>query len=75
MKLPASHEYLWIDPAGVNAHNVEFTEASKSERADEICIKGAKGLAMTAVDILSSPEFQAQIKQYHQNQVPEVYRQ
>jgi amidohydrolase len=74
IKLPAIHDYLWIAPAGVNSHNAEYTEHSNSPRADEICIKGAKGLAMTAIDILESPEFQAKIKEYHQNQIPAEYK-
>ncbi len=74
IKLPAIHDYLWIAPAGVSSHNAEFTVEAISERADAICIKGAKGLAMTAIDIFSSPEFQQEIKEYHKNQVPEEYR-
>ncbi|NLW16188.1 MAG: M20 family metallopeptidase [Firmicutes bacterium] len=74
IKVPAIHDYLWIAPAGVASHNAAFTAESISERADEICIKGAKGLAMTAIDIFSSPEFQEEIKEYHRNQVPEEYR-
>ncbi len=74
IKLPAIHDYLWIAPAGVNSHNAEYTEHSNSPRADEICIKGAKGLAMTAIDILSDGQFQEKIKEYHKNQVPAEYR-
>ncbi len=74
IKIPAIHEYLWIAPAGVASHNAEFTVESISQRADEICIKGAKGLAMTAIDIFSSTELQEKIKEYHRNQVPEEYR-
>lgn len=74
IKLPAIHDYLWIAPAGVNSHNIEFTAASISERADDVCIKGAKGLAMTAIDIFSSTEFQHEIKESHKKQVPEEYR-
>lgn len=73
IKLPAIHDYLWIAPAGVNSHNVEFTGHSNSARADEVCIKGAKGLAMTAIDILMSAELQAEVKEYHRNQVPAEY--
>ena len=73
IKLPAIHDYLWIAPAGVNSHNAEFTVESKSPRADEICIKGAKGLAMTAIDVLADREFQAKIKKYHKEQVPAAY--
>ena len=74
IKLPAIHDYLWIAPAGVNSHNIEYTEHAASPRADEIAIKGAKGLAMTAVDILSSKAFQDEIRKAHLEQVPAEYR-
>lgn len=74
IKIPAIHDYLSIAPAGVSSHNKEFTVASMTERADEICIKGAKGLAMTAIDVLADVAFQQEIKDYHQKQVPAEYR-
>ena len=74
IKLPAIHDYLWIAPAGVNSHNLEYTEHSASPRADEVAIKGGKGLAMTAIDIFVSAEFQQEIKSSHREQVPEDYR-
>ena len=74
IKLPAIHDYLAIAPAGISSHNVEFTVASVTERADEVCIKGAKGLAMTAIDVLADVAFQQEIKEYHQKQVPAEYR-
>lgn len=73
IKLPAIHDYLWIAPATVNPHTVEFAEAAISPRADEVCIKGAKGLAMTVVDILSDLDFQARIKKFHHEQIPAEY--
>ncbi len=74
IKLPAIHDYLWIAPAGINSHAAEFTVASISPRADEVCIKGAKGLAMTAIDVLSNPDFQTQIVKFHQAQIPVGYK-
>lgn len=74
IKLPAIHEYLSItDDASVQAHTSAYTEVSKSERANEVCILGAKGLAMTACEILFSKEFQVEIKQHHKEQVPAFY--
>ena len=73
IKLPAIHDYLWIAGEEVNSHSKEFAEAAISPRADEVCIKGAKGLAMTAADILSSTDFQAKIKEFHQEQIPSEY--
>lgn len=72
--LPCIHDYLYIAPEGVNSHHADFTVASISPRANEICIKGAKGLAMTAVDILESPALQKEIYTYYNNQIPAVYK-
>lgn len=74
IKLPAIHDYLAIAPEGVNSHHPDFTRAAVSARADEICIKAAKGLAMTAVDILVDETFRKEIQKYHREQVPEEYR-
>ena len=74
IKMPAIHDYLAIAPEGVNSHHPDFEKAACSPRADEICIKAAKGLAMTAVDVLGNPEFQKEILEYHKKQVPEEYR-
>ena len=63
IKIPAIHDYLSItDDASIQAHTVEYTEAAASPEAQEVCLKGAKGLAMTAYDILSNPEFQKEIR-------------
>ena len=74
IKIPAIHDYLSIAPQGTNSHALEFTEAAASPRADEVCIRGAKGLAMTGLDILESEEFRKEILDYHQRQIPEGYR-
>ena len=64
---------------GVNAdfvreHHADFAAAAISPRADEACLLGAKGLAMTAVDVLRDPAFQDEIRLSHKKQVPECYR-
>jgi len=75
IKIPAIHDYLSItDDKTVQAHTVEYTEAAGSPEAQEICLKGAKGLAMTGYDILSNPEFQKEINEYHEKQIPEFYK-
>ncbi len=52
--LPAIHEYLSIgDPETVKGHHSSFKEAAISARADEVVLLGAKGLAMTAIDVLT----------------------
>ena len=75
IKIPAIHDYLSItDDKTIQAHTVEYTAASGTPEANEVCLKGAKGLAMTGYDILSNPEFQKEIKEYHDKQIPDFYK-
>lgn len=75
IKIPAIHDYLSItDDKTIQSHSKEYTRAAASPQADEICIKGAKGLAMTALDILESVDFQKEIQMFHKEQIPEVYK-
>lgn len=62
LEVPTIQPYLRISDADTHTH--EFVEATKSEYAQEQMIKGAKALAMTAYDILSSKEMQNEIKEY-----------
>ena len=51
IKIPAIHDYLSItDDKTIQSHSKEYTKAAATPQADEICLKGAKGLAMTALD-------------------------
>ncbi len=76
IKIPAIHDYLSItDDKTVQSHTVEYAACAATPEAIEVCIKGAKGLAMTGYDILSSEDFQREIKEYHSQQVPDFYRQ
>lgn len=52
MVVPAIHEYLSITSQDVNSHSLEFMEAAGSRRADDVVLLAAKGLALTAYDIL-----------------------
>ena len=75
VKMPAIHDYLSIiDDPNVQEHSAEYAVAAGTEEAFEICIKGAKGLAMTGYDILSNKEFQKEILEFHENQIPEFYK-
>ena len=74
IRLPAIHEYLSIGPESVPAHTVEFARQAISPRGDEVCIKGAKGLAMTGFDLLSDPILRQAAKEAHEKQVPKEYR-
>ena len=75
IKIPAIHDYLSItDDSTIQAHTVEYAAASCTPEANEVCLKGAKGLAMTGYDILSDPDFQKEIKEYHDKQIPDFYK-
>lgn len=75
IKIPAIHDYLSItDDKSIQSHSAEYTAAAAMPQADEVCIKGAKGLAMTGLDILESEEFRNVINEFHLRQVPEEYR-
>ena len=74
IKLPAIHEYLTIGPGNIPAHTVEFARQAISPRGDEVCIKGAKGLAMTGYDLLSVPDLRQAAKEAHEKQVPKEYK-
>jgi metal-dependent amidase/aminoacylase/carboxypeptidase family protein len=69
--MPAVHAYLGIAPEGVANHTIEFTSAAASETGDVAVLVGAKSLAQTALDVLTTPalldrakaEFAAQFEQ------------
>jgi amidohydrolase len=50
---PGIHEYLAIAPETVVGHTEEFRAAAISARGDEVVLKAAKGMAMTAFDFLT----------------------
>jgi len=60
--VPTIHEYLAIAPESVNAHTEAFREAAVSPRGDEVVILAAKGLAMTAYDLLSDAALRERVK-------------
>ena len=74
IKLPAIHEYLSIAPSHVNAHSAEFAAAAVSARADKVCVLGAQGLAMTAIDVLTDSNLRREALESHQKQVPDIYQ-
>ncbi|MNC15906.1 hypothetical protein D3C75_637470 [compost metagenome] len=75
IKIPAIHDYLSItDDASIQAHTTQYAQAALTPEANEICLKGAKGLAMTGYDILCSTDFQREIKDYHREQIPDFYK-
>ncbi len=61
-RVPAIHPYIAIGPNDLVLHSREFAEASISSRANDVIIKAAKALAMTAIDIFAKPEILKEIK-------------
>jgi len=55
-RLPTIHPYIRISPDGVPGHSREFAEWARSPMARTGMVAGAKALALTAVDLLASPE-------------------
>lgn len=53
--LPALHPYIAIGPKEMGHHTIEFREAASSSMGHEGMIKAAKLMAMTAVDLLTTP--------------------
>jgi amidohydrolase len=60
--MPAVHAYLAISPEGVANHTIEFTAAAASETGDVAVLDGAKSLAQTALDVLTTPTLLEQAK-------------
>lgn len=54
--LPAVHAYIAIAPPGVAGHSIEFRDAAISERGQQGMLNAAKGMALTALDLLSDAE-------------------
>jgi amidohydrolase len=54
--IPTIHPYIRISPDGVPGHSREFAEWARSPLARAGIVAGAKALAMTALDLLASPE-------------------
>lgn len=54
--LPTIHPYIRISPDGVPGHSREFAEWARSPLARKGMLAGAKTLALTALDLLASPE-------------------
>lgn len=69
IEIPSIHEYLWIAPEDVVGHSPEFKEAAVSARADEVVVKGAQGLALTAWDILTDAGLREEIYAEFKEQV------
>jgi len=62
-RLPTIHPYIRISPDGVPGHSREFAEWARSPLARAGMLAGAKALALTALDLLASPEALARARQ------------
>ena len=54
--LPTIHPYIRISPDGVPGHSREFAQWARSPMARAGMVAGAKALALTALDLLASPD-------------------
>ncbi len=61
-RVPSIHPMLAVAPPNVVIHNPEFTRWAASEKGDAAVIDGAKALALTAADYLTSPALQHDAK-------------
>jgi amidohydrolase len=61
--VPSIHPYIVIGPEDLGGHTVEFREAAASPAGHEGLIKGAKVMAMTAVDLLAVPSYLSEVKE------------
>src|SRR5690242_14472231 len=61
-RVPTIHPYIRISPDGVPGHSREFAEWARSPLARAGMLAGAKALALTALDLLASPETLAHAK-------------
>src|SRR5262249_61729128 len=59
---PPHHPYIRISPDGVPGHSRAFAEWARSPMARVGMVAGAKALALTALDLLASPEALRQAK-------------
>ena len=56
LELPTIHTSLSMNAPGVVGHTPEYREAAISEGGDALISLGAKGLAMTCIDVFESPQ-------------------
>ncbi len=63
--LPSIHPYLAIAPEGTPTHSIEFARYAGTAEARATMIVAAKALAMTAVDVLATPDLVRRAKQAH----------
>jgi amidohydrolase len=60
--VPTIHPYIKIGPDELVAHTVPFREAAASPQGDEALLKGAKALALTALQLITDEVLLKEIK-------------
>lgn len=74
IRIPAIHDYLSItEDESIQAHSREYAKAAAGPEADKICVLGAKGLAMTALDVFTDGKLREESAAYHKKIVPGLY--
>lgn len=62
-KIPSIHPYIQIAPPGTAGHTVAFREAAVSENGTLGMLNGAKGMAMTAIDLLCDEKLMQAVRE------------
>lgn len=60
--VPTIHPWIGLNCPGLNLHSKEFAEATLTKEADKAIEWGAKALALTGLEVLTSPELLQAIK-------------
>lgn len=65
--LPSLHLHIAICDRDMAGHSREFAEAAASPRGQEGMLLGAKGLAMTTIDLLTDPALMQRVRSEFEN--------
>jgi amidohydrolase len=69
---PTIHPMIGVAPRGVSLHSPQFAEYTKSKEADKAVLDGAKIMAMTVIDLWTTPELQRKVQEaFGDGRVPE----
>jgi len=61
--VPSIHAFIAIADEEVQVHSPEFASAAVSDRGVKGMLDAAKAMAMTVVDLISSPEILSGVKE------------
>ena len=60
--MPSIQPNIWIRSASGGPHTPDFEKAARTEEAHRLALRASKGLAATAVDVLTQPELLQEVK-------------